>query len=165
MPRWFPVDPVDLSFFSTAPHVYRYSVDLDVGPDRLWESLTSDASVSAWGPSVHAVRWTSPRPFGVGTERTVTLAAKAITVHERFFHWDEGKRYSFYVYESNRPLFKHFAEDYVIDPTPSGSRLTWSFALEAKPATKLPVRLLSPVNNLMFGQMARSSKGYFAKTA
>ena len=165
MARWYRLEAVDERFFASAPYVYSFPVELDVAPVRVWQALTSDESLAAWQLGVRSLRWLTPRPFGFGTRREVVLPLSAMTIREEFFRWDEGKRYSFYVYEANRPLFKHFAEDYIVDATPAGSRLTWSFALEALPKIKLPVRLLSPVNNLMFGQMARSSKGYFAKTA
>jgi carbon monoxide dehydrogenase subunit G len=160
---WHALEPADESFFSTAPHRYRFEIDLDVPPERVWESLQSDESLAAWGPAVRSVRWTSPRPFGVGTTREVALPLGTITVRERFFVWDEGKRYSFYVVEANRPMLKRFAEDYVVEPRPGGSRLTWTVAQEAQPKYRRLVAAGSPVTKLAFGRMASSAKPYFAK--
>src|ERR1700712_5543562 len=98
---WYPLEPVESSIFTNAPHIYRYPVDLPVPAARVWESLQSDASVSAWGMGVKSLTWTSPRPFGVGTTREVALPVGTATVRERFVHWDEGYRYSFYAYEMN----------------------------------------------------------------
>jgi hypothetical protein len=86
-----------------------------------------------------------------------------MTVREHFFRWDEGKGYSFYVYETNRPGIKRFAEDYIIEPDGSGSQFTWTIAIE--PARRLtPVmKLASPINKQAFGQLARGAKAYFAK--
>jgi uncharacterized protein YndB with AHSA1/START domain len=163
MTRWYPLEPCDETFFQTAPHIYRFEVDLPVPPARVWESLTSDNSFADWGPLAKSVQWTSPRPFGVGTSRTVVLAGAAMTVHEQYFRWDEGQRHSFYVREANRPLLRRMAEDYVIEERPAGSRLTWTFALEGTARTSLLVKALSPGNRLLFGRMANSAKGYFAK--
>lgn len=165
MSRWFSMQPVDESFFATAPYVYRFPVDLPVPPARVWESLTSDESVSAWGLGVQSLRWTSPRPFGVGTRREVVLPLRAITVRENFFLWEEGHRYAFHVYEANRPLFRAFAEDYVVEETPTGSRFTWTIALQGRPRTGLLMRAGGPLNKLMFGQMASGASKYFAKQA
>jgi ligand-binding SRPBCC domain-containing protein len=69
MARWFALESADAAYFGTAPHVFRYTKHYDAPPERVWESLESDASISAWGPAVKTVTWTSPRPFGVGTTR------------------------------------------------------------------------------------------------
>ncbi|MGH8862720.1 MAG: SRPBCC family protein [Jatrophihabitantaceae bacterium] len=160
---WHALEPVDESFFVTAPHIYRFPVDLPVPPERVWQSLTSDESIAAWGPAVKSLRWTTPRPFGEGSTREVALPLGTITVRERFFVWDEGKRYSFAVYEADRPFLRRFAEDYVVEPHGGGTRFTWTIAIEAEPRYRLLVALSSPVNRLSFGQAARSAKSYFAK--
>lgn len=157
------MQPVSESFFETAPHIYRYVVDLPVPPERVWESLQSDNSLADWGPAIKSVKWTTPRPFGVGAEREVSLPLGALKVREHFFVWDEGKRYSFYVTAANVPIFKHLAEDYVLEPTATGTRFTWTVALEAKPKTKLLVKINSPLNKLLFGRIAASGKSYFRK--
>jgi hypothetical protein len=72
MARWFALESADAAYFGTAPHVFRYTKHYDAPPERVWESLESDASISAWGPAVKTVTWTSPRPFGEeGTAETV----------------------------------------------------------------------------------------------
>lgn len=132
-------------------------------PERVWESLASDASLSAWGPGVQSLTWTSPRPFGVGTTRKVVSPLKAVTVHEHFFRWDEGTRCSFYVYEANRPIVRRMAEDYVVEADGSGSLLTLTIAVDLAPRLAPLAKLFSAANTLAFGQVARSAKGYFAK--
>lgn len=36
---------------------------------------------------------------------------------ERFFRWEEGRRQSFYVLKASSPLYRCFAEDYLVEPT------------------------------------------------
>jgi hypothetical protein len=163
MTKWRALDPADASTFETAPQIYRFPVKLAVPPERVWESIASDRSLADWGMGVRSLKWTSPRPFGVGTTREVVLPLSAMTVREHFFRWDEGKGYSFYVYETNRPGIKRFAEDYVIEPDGAGALFTWTIALEAHPPMAPVMKLLSPVNKQAFGQVARSAKSYFAK--
>jgi Polyketide cyclase / dehydrase and lipid transport len=163
MTRWHTLEPADEAFFKTAPHLYRFVVDLSVPPERVWESLQSDESVTAWGLGVQSLRWQNPRPFGVGTTREVVLPLHAMTLREKFFIWDEGNRYSFYVAEANRPLIRRFAEDYVVEARAGGTRFTWTIALEPQPRYKRIVDLGRPVNKLAFGQLARGAKAYFAK--
>jgi hypothetical protein len=163
MTKWHEMQPADEMFFEIAPYVYSYPIDLPVPAERVWESLTSDRSVAAWGPGVQSLTWTSPRPFGVGTTREVVLPLHSITAREEYFRWDEGKGCSFYVREANRLVLRRMAENYELESTPTGCLFTWTFAVEPTPKTTLLLKLGSPVNKLAFGQMARSSKGYFAK--
>ena len=96
-------------------------------PEQVWKSLQSDESLSASRPSVSSLTWLSPRPFGVGATRK---SGGPDSVHERFFRWDEGSRYSFCLYESQRPALRRFAEDYVIAPDGDGTRFNWTVAID-----------------------------------
>ena len=163
---WHRLEPADASIFASAPQLYRYPVRLDVPPERVWESLASDESIAAWpmGPGLRIkLRWTSPRPFGIGTTREVGLPFGAMTVRERFFRWDEGKGYSFYVESANRPGIRRFAEDYAIEPDGSGCRFTWTIAIEPVPRTAPLMALTRPLNRLSFGRVAAGAKKYFAQ--
>lgn len=164
MTRWHPLDPADDEFLASAPHVFRYQKRFAATPEHVWEQLTSDVSLAAWGPSIKKVTWTSPRPFGVGTTRDV-LAPGGSTMRERYFRWDEGKSHAFYVYESSLPLFKRFAEDYVVEPAGAQTLFTWTVAIEPKNAFALPLKLLSPVLKAGFGQIPSGGQKYFAKQA
>ncbi|MCW2497061.1 SRPBCC family protein [Jatrophihabitans sp.] len=161
MTHWYPLEPCDESFFSTAPHVYTFVQDLPASPERVWASLVAPNSVADWTPLLRSIAWTSPRPFGVGTTRTVVLPGRAMTIREYFFRWEEGRRFSFYGLEANRPLFQRFAEDYIVEEGPSGCRFTWSFALEGTSKTRLGLNALSPVNALNFRTMAHGASRYF----
>ncbi|MGE2720626.1 SRPBCC family protein [Mycolicibacterium celeriflavum] len=161
MARWYPLVSADADFLVSAPHVFRYEKLFAATPERVWESLTSDESLAAWGPSIKDVTWTSPRPFGVGTTRDVTAPGGAV-LRERFFHWDEGHQKSFYVYESTLPLFKRFAEDYIVEPEGRQTRFTWVLAIEPKRATSLPVAILSPLLRAGFGRIPSGGQKYFA---
>lgn len=160
--RWYTLEPADSSVFSEAPVRWEFSTHFAAPPARVWESLSSDESVAAWGRGVETVRWTSPRPFGVGTTREVTLALKAATVREEFFSWDAGRGYSFCARESNRPGLRRFAEDYQISPAGTGTLFVWRVAIEPVPAAAVAMRLLAPVVRAAFGQMVRDGVRYFA---
>lgn len=162
MPRWYPLEPADADFLVSAPHVFRYEKRFAATPERVWESLTSDESLSAWGLSVKKVTWTSPRPFGVGTTRDV-VAPGGATMRERYFRWDEGRNHSFYVYESTIPLFRRFAEDYIVEADGDQTLFTWVLALEPKKAAALPVKVLAPLLKAGFGRIPSGGQSYFAK--
>jgi hypothetical protein len=163
MTRWYRLERPDPSTFTEGSHVYRYPARFAASVERVWESLTSDESVKAWGLGVQALRWTSPRPFGVGSTREVTLPLRTMTVREEFFRWDEGKGYSFYVTEANRRGLRSFAENYELEPDGDGTLFTWTIALEPTTAFAPALRLLAPVNRVAFGQLVRGGKRYFSR--
>ena len=164
MTRWHELQPADAGFFDSAPHVFTYQKRFAAPPANVWEQLTSDESISAWGPATKEVNWTSPRPFGVGTTREV-VAPGGATMRERFFRWDEGTRHSFASYESTLPLFTRFAEDYIVEPDGNDTLFTWTLAIEPKSALALPVKLLAPAVKAAFGRVPSDGQRYWAKRA
>ena len=160
--RWYPLEPADAGFFESAPHVFVYQTRFAASPEKVWEQLTSDESIAAWGPAIKEVNWTSARPFGVGTTREV-VAAGGPTMRERFFRWDDGSRHSFAAYESTLPLFKRFAEDYIVEPDGAETLFTWTLAIEPKRALALPFKLLAPAVKAAFGQVPSGGQRYWAK--
>lgn len=150
---WKPLTPTDDSFFDTAALVSTHVVDVPVPVEQLWSALAADDAVVSWGVGVTAMRWLTPRPFGVGTERQVTMAG-AGKVREHFYRWDENKRMSFFVAESTGPGLRSFAEDYVVESTPAGSRLTWIVAVEPARAPAFLRPVLGKVLDLAVGTLA-----------
>ncbi|MER6939246.1 SRPBCC family protein [Nocardioides sp. NPDC127514] len=163
MTRWYPLAPADDDFLGTARAVTTKVLDVDVPVETLWEALAADDAVVSWGPGATKTRWVGPRPYGVGTVREVTMGGVA-TVREKFYRWDENRRMTFAVVESNRPGIRRFAEDYVVESTPTGSRLTWTVAVEvakgAGPTAPIVRALLSlAVGSLISGLRKRLERG------
>lgn len=162
MPR-YTLDPVtDESFFETATHTMRYDIDLDVDAEQVWQGLIADKPL-AWCRALDGA-YTSDRPFGVGTARTVKVA-KLLLLNERFFIWDEAtRRHAFFVEAANLPLFRTFAEDYLVTPTPRGCRFTWRFAFEPRERMRLPVAVSHPLNRkVLFDGFIRDTTRHFAR--
>jgi hypothetical protein len=130
-------------------------------PEQVWESLTSDVSIAAWGPTIKEVNWTSRRPFGVGTTREVVIPGGG--ARERYFRWDEGSSHAFYVYECTLPIIKRFAEDYVVEPDGAETLFTWTVAIEPTNAFRLPFKVPAPVLKAGLGQIPSGGQRYFAK--
>lgn len=142
---WFTCQPVDESFFETAPVRLRAKFDVRLSAAQVWEELTGDDALS-WCRILQDVTWTSPRPFGVGTTRAVNALWGANLLKERYFLWEEGRRHSFCLLQSTAPLFRSLAEDYLVEPTSEDAcRFTWTIALEPTPAG----RLSTPLNRML----------------
>jgi hypothetical protein len=149
--------PVDESFFDSAHACYRHRWSLGRPAFEMWEELVGDRPLH-WCRGL-AINWTSPRPFSLGSTREAKALGGMLRVHERFFVWEEGRRYAFYVTGANAPLFKSFAEDYIVQPDgPNRCTFTWKIALEPTALGKLA----GPVNSLLFKSFFKDTTRYFA---
>lgn len=148
MPKWFELSPCDQTFLETAPFVRRFSVALSVSAESAWAELTRDNTLS-WCTFITSSRSLSPRPFGAGTRRELSMRPSAVKATEEYFRWEEvpGLRYrnTFYVSGFTVPGLRRFAEDTLVEQSATGSRLTWTFAIEPGRALRVPLRLGAPV--------------------
>lgn len=127
--RWHPIEEADDALFASAPLYHARSVEVPYSVEETWAALTGDG-LSSWTKGVKRLTWTSPRPFGVGTTREIEMGG-GFKLRERFFRWDEDEhRKTFTGVADTRGIFRHLAEDYVVEPTEHGSRLSWRWAAE-----------------------------------
>lgn len=155
--RRFPTQPVEEWFFETAPMRLAEVFEISRPAAQVWDELTAENTLS-WCKLLRSVTWTSPRPFGVGTTRTARTIANATVLNEHYFRWEEGRRQSFYVLESNLPLFRRLAEDYLVEPTSeTACRFTWTIAIEPYAVT----RPANPVNRLVLSTLFRDTRRHY----
>lgn len=153
----FPTQPVQETFFDIAPLRLSETFEIPRTAARVWADLTAENPLS-WCKLLKDITWTSPRPFDVGTTRTARTIGNASVLNERFFRWEEGRRQSFYVLESNVPFFRRFAEDYLVEPTSeTACRFTWTIAIEPHPAA----RPTNPVNRLLLSTLFRDTRRHY----
>ncbi len=128
MPKLHDLRPVDVDYATTGPNQNTLRERISKPADALFRCLEDAAAWKEWlGIDVE---WTSERPFGVGTTRTVKASGQ--TIDEYFLAWEEGRRMCFRFDRSTMPVTA-FAEDYVI--TPLGDKaceLAWSTAFEMR---------------------------------
>jgi hypothetical protein len=155
---WFKNEPVDETFFDTAPVRLADTFSVARPAADVWDELTADDTLW-WCRILDDVRWTSPRPFAVGTTRTVKSLKGANVINEHYFRWEEGRRKSFYVVESSAPLFRRFAEDYLVEPTSESScTFTWTIAYEPRPSMKLG----QPVNDRILRTLYTDTRKHYS---
>jgi len=100
-----------------------------------------------------------PPRYGVDTTRTARALGGAIVFRERIFGWEEGRRHSFHVLQASVPLFRRFAEDYLLEPTGETScRLTWTIATEPRGLG----RLANPANRLLLSTLFRDTRQHYS---
>jgi hypothetical protein len=154
---WFKLEPGDENFLNSAPERMVDAMEIARPADAVWAELTSDETLS-WCRMLAGVTWTSPRPFGPGTTRTVRTSFGMLALNEVYFRWEDGRRKSFYVAESTAPLFRTFAEDYLVEEiSPSSCRFTWTVSSDAPPAA----RPGNPINRLITRSLFRDTRRHF----
>ena len=156
MPRpWFKLQPCSEDFLGSGPGRQVGVFEVDQPAASVWEQLTSDDTLS-WCRALSDVSWTSPRPFGQGTTRTVRTPLGVLVLKEVYFRWEEGHRKSFYVDQATLPLFRRFAEDYLVEEiSPSSCRFTWIVASEPTPAARPGAALNGVIARRLFADTAR----------
>ena len=142
----------DLDFYENAPQIYVNYVDLPCTPDQLFTSFEDPTSWPQWArPGIAEVRWTSPKPYGVGTTRTVVFTG-GMEVYEDFIGWEQGKHLAFCFYGvSQDDVFTSFGERYDVEDTGNGTcRLKWTVAYEPGPGFKRVHFMVRPSMVLTF---------------
>jgi hypothetical protein len=143
---------VDDDFLASAPLVVRSSVELAATPSRVWEVLGSDEMWS-WLPLIDRLEWLSPRPLGAGAVRRLRLG-RLVTVDEEFYRWDVDRRATFRVSSISRPVIDGLMEDFLLEPTATGTTLVWTVAVaprKAPPGLGALAPVLRPGNALAIG--------------
>ena len=150
------LEPVDESFFERAAQRFSHTWSITQPAEVVWGELVGEEPLH-WCRGL-SIRWTSPRPFGVGTTRAARAFGGLSGGEEYFFIWEEGRRYAFYFTRANLPVFTSLAEDYLVEPDGAGGcRFTWRIgvtpSLLGKPA--------APLNKLLFASFFRDTGRYF----
>ena len=153
---FFTTAPVDESFFEEAPEILVGRLEIDRPAAEVWGELVGDRPLSWCRILGDGISWTSERPFGVGTTRTVKALKGLSEMREYYFRWEEGHRHSFYVVEASAPLYKRFAEDYLVEEiTAEMCRFTWTFAWEPTLLGK------GPANRKILGSLIKDTRKHF----
>lgn len=149
------MSPVDETFFENAPVRFARTWEVDAPAEALWREM-SDRPLH-WCRALR-IRWTSPRPFSVGTTRHVGVLG-LLQADEHFFLWEEGRRSAFYFTRANLPAFRRFAEYYEYEATgESTCRFTWKLAAEPT----ILGRLGGPGNALLVKSLFRDTDRFLA---
>lgn len=125
-------EKTDLDFFERASACYAAEVRIRATPRRIFDVFENAHAWTVWAPPIQAVHWTSPRPFGIGTTRTVHMPGGMVGVEE-FIAWEPGRRMAFCFTSCSKPNVAAFAEDYHVEDLGDGTcRVRWTMALEPR---------------------------------
>ena len=153
----------DLDYFKTAPVRLVYEREIPTSPEVLFAIFEDEHSWPRWVPGISKVDWTSPRPFGLNTTRTVTFAGGGMEVYERFIGWEPGKHMAFCFTGTTQRVWASFGENYDVEDLGNNrSRLRWTVAYEPQFVFKTLHPLLGPLMKaglgLILGILSRYAK-------
>lgn len=144
---------VDPSYLTTAPIQDGLVRTIPASAEATFRCLEDGDAWGEWIDAIQGVEWTSPKPFGVGTTRTVQIKPGG-QIDEEFFAWEDGRRMAFYFVRSGLPMFGAFAENYELEPQGSDRcLLRWSWAFEGAG----PFRFVQQLLNTVFRTQGKKS--------
>ncbi|MDA2890294.1 SRPBCC family protein [Mycolicibacterium sp. BiH015] len=103
------------------------TADFPIAPAQLFEVLSDTPAWPEWFDVVKKAAWKSPAPYGVGSTRIILMRGE-VTAVEEFIAWETPAHLAFRFNECSDPRVRASAEDYRIEPTAQGCRLTWTMA-------------------------------------
>lgn len=155
----YPCEQVDLGFVDCAPQRFSNSVELAITPEQAWEVLADAEAWPRWASVITNVTWTSPEPHGVGTTRMVDMRG-GIIGDEEFLAWEPARHMAFRFNASSTSSLAAFVEDYRIEPTADGCRLTWTLANRLAGPARWASSISGPLMNLAFRRFLSNLRRY-----
>lgn len=153
----FPMKDIDLAYFDTADLRFETTVELNCTPERLFDIFEDAESWPIWVGSITHVEWTSPKPYDIGTTRTVTMQG-GLEGYEEFIAWERGSRMAFKFVGANKDNIEVFGEDYIVKDLGNGRcELTWVVVMEPKGLGKFFMKLGKPIMGKMFANIMQKS--------
>ncbi|NRB37679.1 MAG: SRPBCC family protein [Pseudomonadales bacterium] len=142
-----------------APVLVLNTIDIDCPAEHLFAIFEDEKAWTMWGSSLEKVTWTSPKPFGVGTTRSVEMAG-GIAGIEEFIVWEKNKRMAFFFTESSMPNMNAFGEDYVLEKLADNKvRLHWYAAFwPSNAVAKFFFALFKPMMKFFLGSFLKKLK-------
>lgn len=156
----FPCTPVGLEFFASAPHCFPATEIVKATPEQIFEVFEDAHAWTVWADPIQDVEWTSPKPFKLGTTRTVTMSGGMVG-WEEFIAWEPGRRMAFCFTHVAKDNIESFAEDYQVEDLGDGTcKVTWRMAMAPKGASRFILPVFSPVMGWFIRRMFKKFKVY-----
>ena len=156
----FPMQPVDETFFRSAPLRWHYELDIPQSADEVWREITVKRPLT-WNRALSHIEFEGEPPYGLGAYRNIQ-ALRTARMREYFFRWSDAEHsYSFYGTSANLPPLVSFGEDYVITDAGTGCRLSWTFAAAPRRGYGAMVRAGRPLLNAFFDSFVKDTRKHF----
>jgi len=128
--KMHPLEPAGEDFLRRAKAHSVAECEYPIPAERLFALFEEGPTWSEFFPVIRKVEWTSPRPFGVGTTRTVTVIGGA-HLDEVFWAWKPGSQMGFAITAASNRAIQGLVELYDFLPLDDGRcTLRWEMGME-----------------------------------
>jgi hypothetical protein len=163
---YFECTKVGLDFLHRNANVIKAEVVVRATPEQIFEVFEDPHAWTVWALPIQKVEWTSPKPFGVGTTRTVSMTGDLVG-YEEFIAWERGKRMAFTFVGCSQNTVESFLEDYRVTDLGDGRcRAEWYMAIATRGLSAKMMWLTRPLmrlgNRWMFGRFKRYVEAHAA---
>lgn len=160
MSDFYECTKVGVEFLERTKNVFVAEEIVRATPDQIFDVFEDAHSWTVWAMPIQKVEWTSPRPYGKGTTRSVYMMG-GLVGHEEFVEWERGKRMAFSFIGASKPATEKFLEDYRVEDIGDGTcRVQWYMALEVAGFSKHMMFLTRPIMRVMNRRMFRKFKDF-----
>lgn len=169
MSDYFDCTKVGVEFLEQTANVFVAEEIIQASPEQIFEVFEDANAWTVWAMPIQKVEWTSPKPFGVGTTRSVYMMGGMIG-YEEFVEWQRGKRMAFTFVGCNKNATDKFIEDYRVTDLGNGScKVEWYMAMETRGFSRhlmfLTRPLLAFANRRMFKKFKQYTEAYALSSA
>lgn len=160
MSDYFECTKVGLEFLEQTKNVFHAEEIVRATPEQVFEVFEDAHAWTVWAFPIEKVEWTSPKPFGVGTTRTVSMMGD-MDGYEEFIAWEPGKRMAFTFLGCSKDATEKFLEDYRVTDLGNGTcKVEWYMAMEPRGFSRHMMWMTRPLLRFMNRRMFRKFKTY-----
>ena len=160
MSDYFECTKVGVEFLEQTANVFVAQEIVTASPEQIFDVFEDAHAWTVWAMPIQKVEWTSPKPFGVGTTRSVHMMGGMIG-HEEFVEWQRGKRMAFTFVGCSKYATDKFIEDYRVSDLGDGRcKVEWYMAIEARGLSQYLMFLTRPLMRFSNRRMLKKFKQY-----
>ncbi|MEH6593357.1 MAG: SRPBCC family protein [Halioglobus sp.] len=160
MSEYYECTKVGLEFLDETKNVFKAQEIVKATPEQIFEVFEDAHSWTVWAMPIQKVEWTSPKPFGIGTTRTVSMMGD-MDGFEEFIAWERGKRMAFSFVGCSKDATDKFLEDYRVTDLGDGTcRVEWYMAMEPRGFSRHMMWITRPLMAFANRWMFRKFKTY-----
>ena len=160
MSDYFECTKVGVEFLEHTQNVFVATQIIKATPEQIFDVFEDAHAWTVWAMPIQKVEWTSPKPYGVGTTRSVHMMGNMIG-YEEFVEWERGKRMAFSFVGCSKNATEKFIEDYRVTDLGDGScKVEWHMAMETRGFSRHMMFLTRPLMRMANRRMFKKFKQY-----
>ena len=160
MSDYFACTKVGVEFLDQTNNVFVAQEIIKATPEQIFAVFEDAHAWTVWAMPIQKVEWTSPKPYGVGTTRSVHMMGNMIG-YEEFVEWEHGKRMAFSFVGCSKNATDKFIEDYRVSDLGDGTcKVEWHMAMETRGFSRHMMFLTRPIMRMANRRMFKKFKQY-----